>query len=172
MMRRCPQCGSAGDDIYGFCIKCGYEYPEIPQNENTCPLCGFENPDEAEFCVKCGSPLLFKANFENQNAAIKPIVINKEFAPKPPQETGKTSRLVIYLGYLFSILGSILGLIIALYLITRKDPVAKKHGYIQIAIILFYLIILAILFKMGAIPPEMINEYKQLLAGNFTLFNR
>ena len=29
MMRRCPQCGSAGDDIYGFCIKCGYEFPKV-----------------------------------------------------------------------------------------------------------------------------------------------
>lgn len=173
MMRRCPQCGAAGDDIYGFCIKCGYEFPKVPENKNTCPLCGFENPDEADFCVKCGSPLLFKNNFENQNTIIRPIVVNKEMAsPENSPEAGQTSRLVIYLGYLFSILGSILGLIVALYLITRKDPIAKKHGYIQIAIILIYLVILAIMFRMGMIPPEIISEYKHLLAGNFTALNR
>ena len=80
----------------------------------------------------------------------------------------RTNRIWIALGYFFSILGSIIGLIIALYLVTRKDPVAKRHGYIQIAIIVFYLVILTILFATGAIPPEIINEYSQLLAGNFT----
>ena len=133
MMRRCPQCGTAGDDVYGFCIKCGYEFPKITQDKDTCPLCGYKNPEEAEFCV---------------------------------------SRLLIFIGYFFAILGSIIGLIIALYLITRKDPSAKKHGYIQIAIILFYLILLAIMFATGAIPPEVITDYKSLLLGNFTPLNR
>ena len=89
-----------------------------------------------------------------------------------PAETGKTSRLLIFIGYFFAILGSIIGLIIAIYLITRKDPSAKKHGYIQIAIILFYAILLAIMFATGAIPPEVITDYKNLLLGNFTPFNR
>ena len=137
MMRRCPQCGSAGDDIYGFCIKCGYEFPKVEHDEHTCPLCGFTNPDEADYCVKCGSPLIFKKSFENQEK-----------------------------------LGSIIGLLIALYLITRKDPSAKRHGYIQIAIILFYLVILAVLFMTGSIPPEVLTDYKSLLIGNFTPFHR
>ena len=133
MMRRCPQCGTAGDDVYGFCIKCGYEFPKITQDKDTCPLCGYKNPEEAEFCVKCGTPLLFKKNPENNVKVVNPIVIQK---------------------------------------ITRKDPSAKKHGYIQIAIILFYLILLAIMFATGAIPPEVITDYKSLLLGNFTPLNR
>ena len=157
MMRRCPQCGTAGDDVYGFCIKCGYEFPKITQDKDTCPLCGYKNPEEAEFCVKCGTPLLFKKNPENNVKVVNPIVIQK---------------LLIFIGYFFAILGSIIGLIIAIYLITRKDPSAKKHGYIQIAIILFYLILLAIMFATGAIPPEVITDYKSLLLGNFTPLNR
>ena len=172
MMRRCPQCGSTGDDQYGFCIKCGYEFQKIPQDKSTCPLCGYPNPDEADFCVKCGTPLLFKSHFEGAQNPTNPIIIKKEIIREAPAETGKTSRFVIYLGYILAILGSILGLIVAVYLITRKDPVARKHGYIQIGIILFYIILIVILFRMGAIPPEIITQYKQLLAGNFTSLQR
>lgn len=172
MMRRCPQCGSAGDDIYGFCIKCGYEFPKVEHDEHTCPLCGFTNPDEADYCVKCGSPLIFKKSFENQENVIKPIVVKKEFSTGLETEYKKTSRLLIFIGYFFAVLGSIIGLLIAIYLITRKDPSAKRHGYIQIAIILFYLVIIAVLFMTGSIPPEVLTDYKSLLIGNFTSFHR
>ena len=134
MMRRCPQCGSAGDDIYGFCIKCGYEFPKVEHD--------------------------------------KPIVVKKEFSTGPETEYKKTSRLLIFIGYFFAVLGSIIGLLIALYLITRKDPSAKRHGYIQIAIILFYLVIIAVLYMTGSIPPEVLTDYKSLLIGNFTPFHR
>ena len=40
MMRRCPQCGSAGDDIYGFCIKCGYEFPKVEPEKCNQSYCG------------------------------------------------------------------------------------------------------------------------------------
>lgn len=173
MIRRCPQCGAATDDVYGFCIKCGCEFPKIPEGENACPLCGYPNPDEADYCVKCGTPLLFKSQFENTHNSIKPIVIKKETINGPQEYTGpKTSRIVIYLGYLFSLIGSLIGLLIGIYLITRKDPVAKKHGYIQIAIIIFYLVLLVILLKTGAIPPEIMNNYQQVLSGNFTSLQR
>ena len=168
MIRRCPQCGAAGDDIYGFCIKCGYEFQKIPKDKDACPLCGYPNPDEADYCVKCGTPLLFKSQFEGTHNSLNPIVIPQENHNQNQTNVGRTSRVLIVLGYFFSILGSIIGLIIAIYLITRKDPAAKKHGYIQVAIIVFYLLILAILFATGSIPPEVINEYTQLLAGNFT----
>lgn len=168
MIRRCPQCGSTVDDIYGFCIKCGYEFPEIPKDKNACPLCGYPNPDEADFCVKCGTPLLFKSQFEGTHNSIKPIIIKRSIGQESELSPQPTSKFIIYLGYILAILGSIIGLVIAIYLITRKDPVAKKHGYIQIAIILFYIIIIAILYSTGAIPPEIISQYKQLLAGNFT----
>lgn len=168
VFRRCPQCGSTSDDIYGFCIKCGYEFPEIPKSETVCPLCGFDNPEEADFCVKCGTPLLFKSQIEN-NSYINPIVIKRttegqEIAPK----RSKFNTLLVYLGYLFSILGGLVGIIIAIYLITRKDPKLKKHGYIQLAIFVFYIVLIAVLFATGNIPPEVFAEYKRLIAGNMT----
>ena len=168
VLRRCPQCGTASDDIYGFCIKCGYEFPKIEHDPSTCPLCGFNNPDEADFCVKCGTPLLFKNQNEN-GEFISPIVIKRTAAEQPvPQQKSGFSRIIVFLGYLFSILGGLLGLIIAIYLITRKDPSMKKHGYIQLAIFGFYLLVIAILFATGNIPADAIANYQQLLSGNFT----
>lgn len=169
VFRRCPQCGSTSDDVYGFCIKCGYEFPKIQTSAQTCPLCGFNNPDEADFCVKCGTPLLFKNQMKNNNV-LNPIVINKEPLGNPT--SNRTSKILIILGYFFSILGGLLGLIIALYLVTRKDPIAKRHGYIQLAIFGFYILVIAILFATGNIPADMITDYQQLLAGNITSLQR
>ena len=169
VFRRCPQCGSTSDDAYGFCIKCGYEFPKIDAQAQTCPLCGFVNPDEADFCVKCGTPLLFK-NQIKENSVINPVVIEK--TPVQPQSAPKTSRLLILLGYLFSLLGGVIGLIIAIYLSTRKDPVARRHGHVQLAIFLFYVAVIAVLYFTGNIPPEVIGNYRQLLAGNVTVLQR
>ena len=170
MIRRCPQCGSAADDSYGFCIKCGHEFPKIEVDSDTCPSCGFHNPPEAEYCVKCGTPLIFKQQFEKTSTTnLGPIVIQKEVVQRPPeQRQNRTSRWLILFGYIFSILGGVIGLIIAIYLSTRKDPVARKHGHIQLAIFVFYIALIAVLYATGNIPADAISQYKQILSGNFT----
>ncbi|WP_405290367.1 zinc ribbon domain-containing protein [Methanobrevibacter sp.] len=168
VFRRCPQCGSTSDDIYGFCIKCGYEFPKIEHNPHTCPLCGYNNPDEADFCVKCGTPLLLKNQLEN-NSYINPIVIKRTSDSQEAQpQRSRFDTILVYLGYLFSILGGLVGLIIAIYLITRKDRNLKKHGFIQLAIFGFYIVLIAVLYATGNIPPDAIAQYKQLIAGNMT----
>lgn len=170
MIRRCPQCGTTTDDMYGFCIKCGHEFPKIEAEGNICPLCQYPNPDEADYCVKCGTPLIFKKQFEGDpNSAMKPIVIKKEVIRDAQQyKANKTSKWLIIFGYVFSILGGILGLIIAIYLSTRKDPNARKHGHIQLAIFAFYIMLIAIMFATGNMPADAISQYQQMLAGNFT----
>ena len=170
MIRRCPQCGTTTDDMYGFCIKCGHEFPKIEAEGNTCPLCQYPNPDEADYCVKCGTPLIFKKQFEEDpNSAMNPIVIKKEVVRDAQQyRANRTSKWLIIFGYIFSILGGILGLIIAIYLSTRKDPNARKHGHIQLAIFIFYIVLIAIMFATGNMPADAISQYQQMLAGNFT----
>lgn len=168
VFRRCPQCGSTSDDVYGFCVKCGYEFPKIETNPQTCPLCGFENPDEADFCVKCGTPLLLKNQMEN-NSYINPIVIKRtsdgdEVKPK----RSRLDTILVYMGYIFSILGGFVGLIIAIYLSTRKDPGLRRHGHVQLAIFIFYIALIAVLYMTGNIPADAISQYRQLLAGNMT----
>ena len=170
VLRRCPQCGSTSDDIYGFCIKCGWEFPKVKLGEHFCPLCGYQNPDEADFCVKCGTPLLFKSQFNNNDNSRNPIIIQKTMSTGSgiSQHGGMTKWLIIF-GYLFSILGGLLGLIIAIYLITRKDPNVRKHGIIQLAIFGFYIALIAILYATGNIPADAFTNYQQLILGNLTM---
>ncbi|MDO5848259.1 MAG: zinc ribbon domain-containing protein [Methanobrevibacter sp.] len=167
VLRRCPQCHGTTDDKYGFCLKCGYEYPDKKnidytnisgENTTKCISCGFENPEEADFCVNCGMPLIFNKQFENTGN--KPIVIKYGSIggskPEEPTDYKKTSNLVIALGYIFSILGGIIGLIFAIYLSTRKDPRARKHGHIQLGIFIFYLIIIGINIATGSVTVDQI----------------
>ncbi len=170
VLRRCPQCGTTSDDQYGFCIKCGWEFPKINVGEHMCPLCGYPNPDEADYCVKCGTPLLFKSQFEGNHTAVNPIIIKKEVvnSPAQPQQRSGLMKWLIIFGYIFSILGGLLGLIIAIYLVTRKDKSVKKHGYIQLAIFGFYILFIALMFATGNIPADAISNYQQLLSGNMT----
>ena len=172
MIRRCPQCGSTTDDKYGFCYKCGREFAKTEINANVCPLCKHENPDEAEYCVKCGTPLIFKQQVKE--SSLSPIVIRKEIKKDSENYAeNKTSSWVIIFGYIFSILGGIIGLIIAIYLSTRKDPIARRHGHIQLAIFLIYAIILIIFIVTGSLTIDsMTEQYRQLLSGNFTAFQR
>lgn len=168
VVRRCPRCHTTCDDQYGFCIRCGYEFPKLEVDDNTCPLCNYSNPDEADYCVKCGSPLIFKQDFDNQSS-LNPIIIQRNISDNAQSYNGpRTSRIVILLGYIFSILGGLLGLIIAIYLITRKDPVAKRHGRIQLLIFIFYLVLLLILLLTGTINSDTIMQYSQLNLANLT----
>lgn len=170
VLRRCPNCHSTSDDQYGFCIKCGYEFPKITESENACPYCGFSNPDEATFCVKCGTPLIFKNQMKGINTTLNPIFIKKEISKsaQKQREYKPTSKIIIILGYIFSLLGGLVGVIIALYLATRKDPVAKKHGYIQLTILIFYAILILVLYLTGNIDMATINNATQMLNGNLT----
>lgn len=150
VLRRCPQCNTTSDDKYGFCVKCGYEFPKRDSNDSFCPLCGSENPPEATYCVQCGTPLIFKenVNMEGQQPVFIKINPKEEQIPSPQNQT---SKFLIILGYIFSILGGVVGLIIAIYLATRKDPVAKKHGRIQLGILVFYVLILVLMFATGLV---------------------
>lgn len=163
MIRRCPRCHSSSDDQYGFCIRCGYEFEKIDETSHICPLCNYPNPEEAEYCVKCGTPLIFK---NKDNTTVSPIIIKKTVINE--ETPSYTSRFLIILGYIFSILGGIVGLIIAIYLATRKDPVMKKHGRIQLAIFLFYIILILILIATGVISMDTLKDYNQLTMNNFT----
>lgn len=169
VFRRCPQCGSTTDSKYGFCIKCGYEFQKIDPSQHTCPLCGFSNPDEADFCVKCGTPIVLKNLDENINTVEPKIIIKKEIAGTTSNGMSRMTKWLIIFGYLFSVLGGLLGLIIAIYLITRKEPDVKKHGLIQLAIFGFYILLIAVLLATGVIPMEALTNYQQLLTGNMTL---
>lgn len=55
--------------------------------------------------------------------------------------------LAIILGYIFSILGGVLGFIFAFYNITRKNVNTKFHGLYQLFILSIYILVLPFIFK-------------------------
>lgn len=150
---QCPKCGKVNDGSTYFCIYCGAIFEEYESKDNEIP---------EMFLPK-------KLNSNNKS--------NIQNTIKIPEQRNN-HRLAIYLGYLFAILGGLIGLIIAIYLITRKDPIAKKHGKIQIGILLLWLILFLVMIYTGAIDYHTIlnatmlnntmNYTDHLSLGNFS----
>ena len=94
-----------------------------------CPHCACENQDNFNFCSNCGKSLLFN---EKENVAIdykKLIMISYGI-------TILFSWGGLIFNAIFNNFGFIgfLGLFLPFYLIQSKNPIAKKHGIVQIAI--------------------------------------
>jgi len=95
-----------------------------------CPACGEELIDSAKFCKNCGTNLENHQRQSNFNQ-------NQDFQV-PSVE--KTPWIAIVIGYVCAIFIPLIGLIISIYLLTRKNSEsARKHGK-------FILIITAIMW--------------------------
>lgn len=131
MSKFCTQCGNELNDDSKFCSKCGFStdptnnqnnYQNNQNQSNQQFTSNQENPQAMGPCSKCGQLVPFNSptcNFCGQTN------------PTTPKED---HTVAIVLGYIFSIFGGWIGFIIALYLLTRDDPSAKKHGVIQLVI--------------------------------------
>ena len=105
----CPRCGKINDGTTYFCIYCGTIFEEY-------------NPEDEDFNIFTISK---KSNYGMSSKSS-----SEDFS------SGKSNyRWMIIIGYLFAILGSVLGFIFAFYLITRKDSNAKKHGIVQLIVL-------------------------------------
>ncbi|WP_298518269.1 zinc-ribbon domain-containing protein [uncultured Methanobrevibacter sp.] len=96
-----------------------------------CPNCGEELVENARFCKKCGYDL------ENKK--------ENDFAPASgqytPQVAEKSHTIAIVIGYIAAILVPIIGLIIGVYLMTRDEEKAKRHGkYVIIVAIVVWIL--------------------------------
>ena len=91
-----------------------------------CPFCGEELVSEAKFCKNCGKDVSSYTDVgENQT-------MNAGYG-LPAEKNDHTAARV--LGFIFAFLIPIIGLILGVYLVTRKDSEkANKHGKIIIAI--------------------------------------
>ena len=132
---RCPKCGKINDGTTYFCIYCGTIFEDYNGDDDSIPPI-FLSIEKSED---------FKKEQEEKE--------NPNFEGFNPNNISQKSnhRIAIVLGYFFSIMGGLIGLLIAIYLITRKDPSAKKHGKIQIGILVFWLIVMALMIWTGAI---------------------
>ena len=86
-----------------------------------CPNCGEELIDDANFCKKCGASMTGG--------------VSAAQAPERPLAE-KSYTIIIIIGYIAAILIPIIGILIGIYLYTRKDSPDSKHG--------LYIIIVAI----------------------------
>ena len=92
-------------------------------NPIKCPRCGKINDGTTDFCIYCGTIYdEYNAEEDDSNVFFIPTRGGKKqevkLNPMPENlSSGKESyRLMIIIGYLFAILGSVLGFIFAIYL--------------------------------------------------------
>ena len=87
-----------------------------------CPFCGEELLDEAKFCKNCGKDVSAYAGFGDNVQGT-----NRYNVPVAK----KSHTLATVAGFICAILIPLIGAIISIYLITRKDsPKAKRYGII------------------------------------------
>ena len=127
----CPKCGKMNDGTTDFCIYCGTIYDEY-------------NPEDDDFNI-------FSIGKISNNKGGNFKSISDSFSKE-----NQNYRLMIIIGYIFAILGSVLGFIFAIYLITRKDSNAKKHGIIQLIVLIAEYALIGLLIFTGQMDPNII----------------
>lgn len=99
-----------------------------------CPACGEELIDDANFCKRCGANI--------SGGTTRPT------APERPM-LEKSYTAITVIGYILAFLIPILGIICAIYLLTRKDSEdANKHGKYMI-IVAVVIWVISFLMVMG-----------------------
>ena len=100
-----------------------------------CPFCGVELVDSAKFCKSCGKSI------ENIGEPQQTQDINQTSQFQVPVAE-KDHNILIILGYVFAFLIPLIGLIISIYLLTRKDSSkGNRHGkYILIITIVVWIL--------------------------------
>ncbi len=173
-IRKCPGCGKTDTAGYGFCIYCGKEFtpenaPIIHINERMPPV---QNPNNTKGNTT-PNPTINKENIDNvssdfpANEEIKMTSENNDSEIAKPKRSLGLNLLIIF-GYALALIGSFLGLIISIYLLTRKDHSLKRHGVIQLAIYAFYIVLLVILFANGTLTWDTIAQVGQMEYNNLT----
>ena len=126
----CPRCGKVNDGTTDFCIYCGTIFEEY-------------NPEDEDFNIFSISK---KSNYR----------MSSKSSPEDASSGNGNYRWMIIIGYLFAILGSVLGFIFAIYLITRKDSNAKKHGLVQLVVLIAEFALIGFLIFTGQMDPNII----------------
>ncbi len=150
---KCPNCGKINDDSLDFCIYCGAIYADYMVENQELP-----------------NLLIFKMNEEGKAEQVDSSFISPDMPPRPAKQENHTIAIVI--GYILAILGGFLGFIFAIYLITRKDPNAKRHGLVQLIILLVEYIFMAYMFMSGQIDASLLlNPFNMTGFSNMSQIN-
>jgi len=165
----CHNCGTNNKPESNFCEKCGFKLDKNIENENDlisngikCLKCQTINDSNSKFCKICGSKISNiwtdenNVNQNNKSINTTQMVICPYCNFNIPQNSLKcgncgewidksrdeSNDTAIVLGYIFTFLGGLIGIIFAIYLGTRDNERANKHGIYMLIISLIYMIIL------------------------------
>lgn len=104
-----------------------------------CPSCGAEKKEGSKYCHNCGYEFKSVESGVNQDSSPN-AELNQ--SPNPAVETSENSHtLAKVFGYIFAILIPLIGIIFGIYLWSRNEENAKKHGKIVIGLSIFIWII-------------------------------
>ena len=96
-----------------------------------CPSCGAERKPGSKFCHNCGYDFGNVGAEENKNSNSS-TQVNQNSVPNVQSENSYTFSKI--LGYICAILIPLFGVIFGIYLITRDEEDAKKHGKLIIGL--------------------------------------
>ena len=117
-------------------------------NPVKCPKCGKINDGNLDFCIYCGA-IFEEAKPENDKFTYPNDERRSDERDSAFEKPKTLYRYLVIIGYITAILGGILGFIIAIFLITRKDHYARKHGFIQLSILICWVMLIGALVLTG-----------------------
>lgn len=145
----CGNCGKQIAEGAKFCAGCGQ--PVTPAGPPACPGCGTVIAEGAAFCGNCGHDL--RGSGMPSSAANPPVAPSQQFAPAavapqagaaPAAAAGKRAGWLIPVGYVFALLGGLIGIVLGAYLWRSKEKLpsgekpfryeasARRHGLIML----------------------------------------
>ena len=140
MSKFCTQCGAEMIDEAMFCSKCGSSFGFQTQNQGIHSQQSVnqgQNVNQTQGpCLKCGSLTPYNSDICHACGEVD------------PHKSKDRHTLAIVFGYIFSFLTPIIGIIFAIYLLTRKNKDVNKHGIIQLAISVTIWIVSAFLVSL------------------------
>ena len=110
-----------------------------------CPSCGAERKEGSKYCHNCGYDFGNVSAEGNANSNSNTQVTQNSI---PNVQSEKSYTFSKILGYICAILIPLFGIIFGVYLITRDEADAKKHGKLIIGLSIVIWILSAMLMSM------------------------
>ncbi|MBR6289574.1 MAG: zinc-ribbon domain-containing protein [Acholeplasmatales bacterium] len=119
-----------------------------------CTGCGAQNTDDAKFCEYCGKEFVSVNNTtnteNNQNNEYQNVNYNGSNINEGPKNNGNESAALGICAIIFSLLGGIVGLILAIVcLASNTNQTNRKYGMVALFISVAWIVIEIILYSTG-----------------------